>query len=62
MLVPKNSYFRVSEAALFETVFETQKSITKYQKSVIFRLFLSCFDAKKEVFVRLKKHSFFDSF
>ena len=35
----KDSYFGVSEATLFDTVFETQRNYKKNQKSVVFKLF-----------------------
>ena len=35
----KYSYLGVSEATLFETMFETQKNYKKYKRSVIFRMF-----------------------
>ena len=49
----KDSYFGVSEATLFETVFETQ---TNYKKTKNMSS-LGCFETQKELFLRLTNNS-----
>ena len=53
----KDSYFGVSEATLFETVFEMQNNYKKDQQSVEFRLFWdpkgAVVETKKQLFLRL---------
>ena len=52
----KDSYFGVSEATLFETVFEAQKNYKKTKKVS----FLRCFESQKELFLKLKNNYFWD--